>query len=263
MFYFDHSINTPDQLENVIDITVLGSLNHVRTDIINLHALWEQNIVDKNSQVFKNSLRSIRYEIENRLTDDNKVLAITSLNEGEGKTFFTESLAYAFSKMNKKVLIIDGNFMHPDISNTINGPNYIEKFLLGNGDAKMVDNDLITVIGNKGGDGSLLELNSSRNIQDFFLVLKSVYDIIIVETSALDGLNKANAKEWISFADQVLVVFEAGRKLDGNAVQHIHYLKQLGNKLLGMILNKVIPEHPEVNFNKLIPGPKNEQPVYS
>jgi polysaccharide biosynthesis transport protein len=263
MFYFDNSIQSPDQLENLFDISVLGSLNQLNGNSLNLQELWNQKAIDQSSREFKNSLRSIRYEIETKMQEGNNVVAVTSLNEGEGKTFFTESLAYAFSKMNKKVLIIDGNFMHPDISNTINGVNFIEKFLLGDREAKMVETDLITVIGNKGGDGSLLELNSSKNIKDFFLVLKSIYDVIIVEASALESLNKANAKEWITFADKVVVVFESGRKLDETASRHLQYLKQLGSKLSGMIMNKVAGTTPQINFNMLIDKPKNEQAAYS
>jgi polysaccharide biosynthesis transport protein len=262
IFYFDNSVYSADQLEYAVDINVLGTLNNINGGFSNLQDLWSQKEIDTSSQLFKNSLRSIRYEIENHINDDNKVLAITSLNEGEGKTFFTESLAYAFSKMKKKVLIIDGNFMHPDISTTFDVPNFIEKFLLGDGQAKMVDNDLITIIGNKGGDGSLLELNNSKNIEDFFLILKSIYDVIIVETSAMNSMNKANAKEWISFADRVVVVFEAGRKLDETAAKHVQYLKQLNGKLTGMIMNKVITEPAPMNFNLLLDKPKNEQPAF-
>jgi Mrp family chromosome partitioning ATPase/capsular polysaccharide biosynthesis protein len=244
MFYFDTSISSKEQLENLVNIPVLGSMNKIKVESTNLQNLWHKGVTDKNNQEFKNSLRSIRYEIENCLREDNKVVAVTSVNEREGKTLFTESLAYAFSKANKKVLIIDGNFMNPEISNSINGSNFIETFLLGNNDTKMVDDELITVIGNKGGDGSLLELNSSKNIQDFFFVLKTIYDVIIIETSALDSSNKANAKEWISFADKVVVLFESGRKFDESASRHIHYLKQLGEKLAGMIINKTAPTAP-------------------
>ncbi|MES2703272.1 MAG: lipopolysaccharide biosynthesis protein [Bacteroidota bacterium] len=262
MFYFDNTIETSEQLQDLVDIQVLGSLNSLNGNSMSLHELWER-APDKNSQVFKNSLRSIRYEIENKLQAENSVIAITSLDEGEGKTFFTESLAYAFSRVNKKVLIIDGNFMHPDISNTIKGPNYIESFLLNNSETKMVDNNLITVIGNKGGDGSLLELNSSENIKEFFRALKTIYDVIIIESSALDSMNKANAKEWITFADKVVVVFEAGKKLNEHAAKHIHYLKQLGNKLAGMIFNKIASAPSAPNFNLLLDKPKNEEAAVS
>jgi uncharacterized protein involved in exopolysaccharide biosynthesis/Mrp family chromosome partitioning ATPase len=263
MFYFDNTIHSTEQLENLIDITVLGSLNKIKVGAVNVQDLWNKDITDKNHQEFKSSLRSIRYEIENSIQKDDKIIAITSLNDKEGKTFFTESLAYALSRTNKKVLIIDGNFTHPEISNTINGPNFIESFLLQDSDAKMVDNDMITVIGNRGGDGSLLELNSSKNIKDFFTVLKSIYDVIIVETSALESINKANAKEWISFVDKVVVVFESGRKLDETTTRHIHYLKELGSKLAGMVFNKVPTVPTSVNYNLAIDKPKNEKAAYS
>lgn len=261
MFYFDNTVESSEQLQDLLDIKVLGTLSHVRGGFVNLQNLWNFDEADKGGQEFKNSLRSIRYEMENHLDEENSVIAVTSLNEGEGKTFITESLAYAFSRVNKKVLIIDGNFLNPEISNTINGPNYLESFLLQNGQTKMIDNDRITVIGNKGGDGSLLELTSAKNIKDFFMILKSIYDVIIVETSALNSANKASAKEWMSFADRVTVVFESGRKMDEAAVRDVHYLKQLGGKLSGMIFNKVASETAPVGI-KLLGQPKNEKAAY-
>jgi succinoglycan biosynthesis transport protein ExoP len=261
MFYFDNTIESSEQLQDMIDIKVLGSLSRMNNSFLNLQNLWNFDATDKTGQEFKNSLRSIRYEMENHLDDDNSVIAVTSLDEGEGKTFITESLAYAFSKVNKKVLIIDGNFLNPEISNTINGPNYLESFLMQNGQTKMVDNDKITVIGNRGGDGSLLELTSAKNIKDFFMILKSIYDVIIVETSALNSANKASAKEWMSFADKVTVVFESGRKMDESAVRNVHYLKQLGGKLSGMIFNKVASETAPAGI-KLLSRPKSEKAEY-
>jgi uncharacterized protein involved in exopolysaccharide biosynthesis/Mrp family chromosome partitioning ATPase len=261
MFYFDSSIQSPEQLKNLVDINILGSLNFIKGSRVSLKDLWDQRVSDmsdKNAQVFKNALRSIRYEIENRMSDESRVISITSLDEGEGKTVLTESLAYAFSKVSKKVLIIDGNFMHPEISKTINGPNYLESFLLDDGDIKMVDSEFITVIGNRGGDGSLLELNSSNNIKDFFRVLRSVYDVILVETSSMDGVNKANAKEWISFSDSVVVVFESGRKVTGTAVQHIQYLKKLGDKLVGLVFNKVVDTYSVENEPLMLEKPKHD-----
>lgn len=240
MFYFDSSIQSSEQLKNIVDINVLGSLNYIKGSYVSLHELWDQRLNDKNAQAFKNALRCIRLEIEDKMTDESKVIAVTSIDEGEGKTLVTESLAYAFSKVSKKVLIIDGNFIHPEISNTINGANYLEAFLRNDNNAKMVDNEFITVIGNRGGDGSVLELNSARNVTDFFRVLRSVYDVILIETSSMDGMNKANAKEWISFSDSVVVVFESGRKLANTAVQHIQYLKKLGDKLAGVVFNKAV-----------------------
>jgi polysaccharide biosynthesis transport protein len=265
IFYFDKSIQSPDQLEEMFDMTVLGSLNHMWTknSSFNLQDIWSRDAGDAGSLAFKNSLRSIRYEIESNLKNDENIIAVTSLYEGEGKTFFTESLAYAFSKMNKKVVIIDGNFMHPEISNTFKGPNYLEKFLLENTEAKMVDTGLINIIGNKGGDGSLLELNSSDNIRSFFAVLKSIYDVIIIETSAFESVNKVNVKEWISFAEKVVVVFESGRQIDGLAAKHIRYLKELGGKLSGVVLNNSVVPPATANGTLLIGRPRNEQAAYS
>ncbi|MCD6011763.1 MAG: family ATPase [Flavipsychrobacter sp.] len=264
MFYFDRSIQTSEQLHSSIDIPVIGTLNRINGEALNLHDLWDDKVPDAGNAVFKNSLRCIRHEIENEI-QDGSVLAVTSIKEGEGKTFLAMSLAYAFSKVNKRVLLIDGNFMHPDISNTIDAPFFIEKFLNDNGGTYATVNDAISIIGNKGGDNSLLELSTTENIKEFFAALKSVFNVIIVETSALDSINKANAKEWISFADKVAVVFESGGQINATAGQHVQYLKQLGSRLSGMVLNKVVqtPVPAKINYNLLIAQPKPQAVAYS
>lgn len=237
MFYFDKTIKSPGQLQSATNLPVIGSLNSIDGTVHDVQYLWGQMPLNPGRQYYKNSLRNIRYELEKDL-GTSKVIAITSLKSGAGKTFLTTSLAYAFSKINKKVLIIDGNFLHPDISNTIKNPKYLESFLNNAGDHKS-ENRSISIMGNKGGDCSLLELSSQDAIETIFEELKEHYDIILIETGALESINKVKAKEWIMFAEKVIAVFAAGSDINENMNPEVKYLAELDGKFAGFVVNKM------------------------
>ncbi|RYD59190.1 MAG: hypothetical protein EOP56_02875 [Sphingobacteriales bacterium] len=239
MFYFDRSIYTVSQLELVTDAPILGALNVMKLGTTDLKQLWNPHNSDPNSQMFKNLMRAVRYEVENDL-QNSQIIAVTSFSERAGKTFFTKSLAYSLTKINKRVLIIDGNFMNPDLSNNSNGQSqFLETFLLGSGDEQVNDSTAIAVIGNKGGDNSILEVTDPETVHRTMDQLKSMYDVIIIETNALETINKAKAKEWMMFTDKVIAVVEAGQPFDKEMHHELRYLKGMGSKFAGLVLNKV------------------------
>jgi uncharacterized protein involved in exopolysaccharide biosynthesis/Mrp family chromosome partitioning ATPase len=249
IFYFDRAVYSPVQLQESTGLRVLGSLNLLSGKHVDMKRLWmKSETVDTDKQIFKDLLRSLRFEIESDL-QDSKVIAITSLANGAGKTFFTTSLAYAFSKINKKVLVIDGNFIHPTISNSINEPTYLENFLLDSG-SQTAGSNAFTIIGNKGGDNSLLELTDKRTIEEVFRYLRTIYDVILIETSTMENASKAKAKEWIMFSDKVITVVEAGKEIDISKSVDITYFKDLKDKFSGLVLNKIGATEEEVKEKK-------------
>jgi polysaccharide biosynthesis transport protein len=238
LFMLDRSINTPKELANESGLPVLGYLNKFdNNDILDFGKLWGKDI-DATKQTFKDLLRSIRFELENDITPQQKVIAITSLLPGEGKTFLTVSLAYAFTHINKKVLIIDGNFLHPSISNTVQGSQKLETLFAQGKNNVATTNAMLDVVANSGGDVSLLELANHEKIEQTLNDLKTQYDLILIETSALHTRNVA--KEWLEFADKIVGIYEAGRSINAGTREDIEYLKGLDNKFSGWVLNKMV-----------------------
>lgn len=263
-FYFDRTARTPLQLANITGLPVLGQLNKVELRQVDMERLWDAESAHPSLRLFKERLRAVRFEVEREL-GDGKILAITSLHSGAGKTFFTISLAYAFSKASKRVLVIDGNFGDPDISRTLSTPNFMEDVLrradgpaltegaqnrlislshgtdgirvpTGDREAVARNNSLITVVGNQGGDTSLVELNSRDAIIERLDLLKDMYDVVLIETPALD--HRSKAMEWSHFADRTVAMFEAGCPIGAEGAESIAYLKNLDN-FSGFVLNKV------------------------
>ncbi len=235
LYYLDDSIKLPKELSNKTEIITLGFLPYIKSSLLDLDDLWHGE--NKESENSRNLLRDIRFELDAEL-NGLKIIGITSLKPAEGKTLFAFGLAYAYTKINKRVLLIDGNFYNAGITKISNAQLYLEDYL--NTEKIHPANqseELINVLGVKEGDISLFEICKEATILQKFETLKSVYDIIIVETSALTSLNKA--KEWFSVVDKVLVVFEANQSISLDMQQQIQYLKSLNNKFIGWVLNKV------------------------
>lgn len=239
LFYLDKSIRYPLQLANATDKPVLGYLNALDKDS-SLSLSGMNTSDDKSIRLYKNLVRSVRYELDNELADP-KIIAVTSLSHGVGKTPFVIALAWAFSKINKTVLIIDGNFGQPDISKLNPDSTLFENFVKS-GNAPDVAPGQISIFGAKGGDMSVLELADDQLIGERLQTLKARFDVILIETDSLREMNKA--KEWITFADRVVAVFAAGKTIPADDQSKIQYLDSLNGKFAGWVLTNTedIPE---------------------
>ena len=237
VFYFDDSITSSIELADKTNYVVLGSIPLLANSLIQLKALWGESFKDNGSLLlFREMLRSCRFEVESEM-GKSKILLVNSLSRGEGKSFFSMSLAYAFLMIKKRVLLIDGNFSNPVISKETETEFYIEDYLSGN---RTVNSDRllneIVVMGNKGGDTSLLEISNSENIEQKLNQLKDFFDIIIIESEGLTSFNKS--KEWILFSEKIITVFESGRKITPSSKQSFEYLSGLKEKFIGWIFNR-------------------------
>ncbi|OCX51581.1 hypothetical protein BEL04_16285 [Mucilaginibacter sp. PPCGB 2223] len=234
LFYIDNSIKDPKTLANKTGLPVLGYLTTIEGETLDLKKLWDVENRNKMQQ-FKDLLRSIRFEIDQELRAS-KILAVSSLEPGEGKTLLAISLAYSYSIINKKVLLIDGNLENPSISETVQPKIFIEDFFRDDSISSELYRGGMSVLGNRGTDITLLEIENEDIIREKFTGLKSKYDIIIIEVPALNAMNKA--KEWMLFADKTIAVFEANQSLNEEKNMSIRYLKFLGPKFGGWVFNK-------------------------
>jgi succinoglycan biosynthesis transport protein ExoP len=239
LYYLDKSIRYPLQLANETGKPVLGYLNALDKDS-NLSLSGMNASEDKAVRLYKNLVRSIRYELDNEMSDP-KVIAITSLGYGVGKTPFVIALAWAFSKINKTVLIIDGNFSQTDISRLNPDSTPFENFVKSNNLPEAIQGQ-ISILGAKTGDISVLELADEKVIGERLQALKTRFDIILIETDSLRAMNRA--KEWVMFSDLVVSVFAAGRSIGSEDQSKIQYLNSLNGKFAGWVLTNTesIPE---------------------
>jgi uncharacterized protein involved in exopolysaccharide biosynthesis len=254
IFYFDNKIGTPRELAQITEIPVLGKINRVNSASLALKEIWSNLHANPEMQELKKQLRSARYEISREMkpvvNTKGQVLNITSMNNSEGKTLLVACIAYSYVVISKKVLLIDGNFDHPSITENSNTKFYIEDFLKTGNLGSAEFNAGIMVMGNKGEDKSLFEIADEQVVKQRFDQLRSEFDVILIETPSLETLSKA--KEWNLISDKVMGVFEANQTITGSKKQHINYLKSLNGQFIGWVINKVSVEtnlKAENNFN--------------
>jgi Mrp family chromosome partitioning ATPase len=236
LFYLDHSIAEPKELVAGTGLTVLGTLSAVKGAGLDLKEIWQSSSANKDVLRFRNELRAIRFEVDHEMGDASKLLTITSLKEGEGKTFLAISLAYAYAMTDKKILLIDGNFAHPSITDIVKPTHYLEDYLTGREAAVDASPHVIHLLGNRGGDSSLMEIAGKNTVAAKLQELKSRFDIIIIETAALSELDKS--KEWIQVTDKVMGVFETGKTVTEEKKASVAYLYGLGKVFAGWVLNR-------------------------
>lgn len=244
LFYLDDSIGTVKELANKTEITALGYLPLLHHSMLHLQQLWTDK--SQGSVYYKNRLRDIRYEVDTEI-GEHQLLLITSMKNGEGKTIFTISLAYAYSIINKKILVIDGNFTHAAITEIAKPTYYLEDYLSGKISLDVfTTNNAVDIIGTYGTDVSLLEISDEVNVARKLQALKAAYDIVLIEIPALENLNKS--KEWIAFGDKVVSVFQAHQTITPVTQQFINYFISLQPKFIGWVLTKTTSD--KLKFKK-------------
>jgi Mrp family chromosome partitioning ATPase len=173
------------------------------------------------------------------------------------------SLSYVLSLINKRVLIIDTNFKNNSLSQWL-GRNQSDLKLLdskkhkllaaaqGNGREAQPEADHensydlinptkyknIYIVGNSGGGSeSPAEILSGRDFANLISTLADSFDYILLEGASLNDYS--DTKELVKFVDKVVAVFSAESSVKQLDRETIYYLKSLGKKFGGGIVNKV------------------------
>ena len=235
-FLLDRSINTPEELELAIHgAPVIGQLNEIKEPSPDVKGIWSTNISTTEYDLHKDLMRSIRFELDKHIgLNGSKVLGITSLSDGVGKSFLSVSLAYAFAKTKRKVLLIGEGDLVNKISVTSKAipEQTFEKYLVKR---EIRIEDLITVLNVKTSKGSLFEIESLQSLRNSFDELKREFDVIIIDIESLKEANKA--KEWLMFVDRCIGVFEAGGEVKYDNHKQIAYINN-HRGFAGWVLNK-------------------------
>ena len=245
--YMDLRLSTPLQFQKFANVPLVGTLNEVKIKDLDLEAIFGKTSRDERIEIFKESLRKVRYEIEH---SGAQTFLVTSTKEGEGKTFFIISLAYSLSLNGKKVMIIDTNFknnvlsemcMQSDqksvIATKLIGDNNLEKEFTSTGVNSAFSHSTVDIIGNLGGYNSPSEIFAGKDVRKFIQELAKIYDYIFLESASLNKYSDAH--ELSEYVDKVITVFSAESEIKQTDKNSINYLQSLGDKFMGGILNKV------------------------
>ncbi len=239
---FDSSIKLPSIFNKISKIKTAGIVNS-----INLKKTPAMTVVmnevkaSNNQELFKNSIRKLRYEI---LNSGKKAFLFTSTQKKVGKSALIEALAGSLLMGKKKVLIIDLNFAHNSLTERFAATVFIEDFTGRNKGLNMTqinhaktDTEGLYIIGCKPGNVTPVEELHNLDMGSFIEELKEEFDFILVEGAALNHF--ADSREIAAFADGIFTVFAADDTLSRADQDSMKFISDNHSKNFGAILNKV------------------------
>ncbi|AHM63603.1 lipopolysaccharide biosynthesis protein [Flammeovirgaceae bacterium 311] len=273
--YVDLSIRTPQNFENQTRLPVAGALNQINASKLDLYDLFHNTHKEESLETFKHLLRKLRYELEE---SGKQIFMFTSTKQGEGKSFVIMTLAYSLSLLHKRVLIIDTNFKHntltqsllakPQNTKLLNGYMANGKLLLTEGSAKKEKEKEASTAATATAE-SATETEESDHYSFISPTHHTNIDIIgshvtiaspaeILSGKGFSSLmnelkhhydyiflegaslnDYSDTKELIRYAEKVVAVFSAQSVIKQLDKESIRYLKELNGSLMGAVVNKV------------------------
>ncbi|GAB1463264.1 GumC family protein [Pedobacter sp.] len=231
----DHSINDMQHLAAATNTRVIGELNYIKSDNRNIDEIWKNVEQRKEMLTYKNLLREARFEIDKLLLEGkHKVLGVTRLHPEKYSGFSTATLAYAFARMDKQILLIGNAEMAEEIQKWNVPTNQSLKTVLDT--FSLQKNNLITFLNKDLGGVSLLENKDNPSLSKIFSSLKNEFDLIIVYLDALNSVS--DLKEWILFTEKYMATFMAGRSLSDKDKEIVKQLND-DEKFIGWLVNGV------------------------
>ena len=187
--------------------------------------------------------RSIRTGIEfSNLDKGLKVICIASSKKDEGKSTVVANLAVNFAKIDKKVLLIDGDLRNPttnrlfDLANT----NGIVDILLGkknlNDCIKKTKQENLYILTGGVIPPNPSEVLASQKMSEFIKSIRSEYDYIFIDAPPVGIVSDAAIIS--SYSDGVIFVV-GSNEVDKNLAKLAkERLDSVNANILGVILNK-------------------------
>jgi polysaccharide biosynthesis transport protein len=196
LIYFEFNSNTviePSNLES-LNIPVLATLPAVKKIDKGYH-LSQIFLEDVNSE-FSESIRTLRTLMVAKFQKHKSIL-ISSTYSGEGKTTISLNTALAFSKIGR-VLLVETDIRRPSVLNKTSQGEEAPKVGFSDiiqGQANMSDcimklpGSEIEVMTSGTRRSDLTDLTTTKKLKDFFDILKTNYDYVIVDTPPIQPVS--------------------------------------------------------------------------
>lgn len=176
--------------------------------------------------------------------DKLKVISVTSVNPGEGKTTTSVNIARSFARAGYKTLLIDGDTRNSVISGVFKSREKITgliEFLSGTADLSygLCDTNIENLFVVQSGSVSPnpTALLQSKNFNDMIETLRKYFDYIIVDTPPVGIV--IDAVIITQKCDASILVTATGEANKRDVQKAKQQLEQTGKLFLGVVLNKL------------------------
>ena len=175
--------------------------------------------------------------------DKLKVISVTSVNPGEGKSTTSINIAWSFARAGYKTLLIDGDIRNSVMSGVFKSREKITgltEFLSGTTDLShgLCDTNIENLFVVQSGSVSPnpTALLQSKNFNDMIETLRKYFDYIIVDTAPIGIV--IDAAIIVQKCDASILVAEAGVAKRREVQKAKSQLEHTGKLFLGVVLNK-------------------------
>ena len=193
----------------------------------------------KKAEEYYNALRTNIQLSGNNL----KVIAVSSVNPGEGKSTTSTNIAWAFARAGYKTLLIDADIRNSVMSGVFKSRERITgltDYLVGKNDLSqgLCETDVPNLFVIESGQSSPnpTALLQSDNFERMIETLRKYFDYIIVDTAPIGVV--IDAAIIVQKCDASILVTETGATKRREVQKAKSQLEQTGTPFLGVILNK-------------------------
>lgn len=250
MAYIDDTIKNPDDVQEAIGLTTLGTVMRMKGDRGRQEIYRLVTLLYPRSAVAE-AYRTIRTNIEFASVDTpNRTLLVTSSISGEGKTVTAANLAVAFAQAGRRVLLVDADLRKPGIHRVFDLPNahglttLLRSEVSVDSIAHPTEQANLRVLTTGPLPPNPAELLGSQRMRVILDRLTASGDLIIFDGPPLQAVT--DSAMLGSVATGTLLVVGAGRSRRDAVRYGREALAKAGANVLGAVLNGVnAPAHGE------------------
>ncbi|MBW4031739.1 MAG: polysaccharide biosynthesis tyrosine autokinase [Acidobacteria bacterium] len=197
-------------------------------------------------------LRSLRTSMQVLLPRNNAVVAFSSVEPGDGKTFVSANVALAWARTGKRVILVGGDLRRPNLwsyfGEAARGPGLIEILQDAEETGRAVSAPDVTahlndtefrglrVLPAGERDADPADLLATASLKQLIAVLRALADVIIIDTPPAMAL--VDASLLAEQSDGVILLANINRTDRTFLVNTLESLRQNGVRTLGVVTNR-------------------------
>jgi capsular exopolysaccharide synthesis family protein len=240
----DNRIRTPQQVQRLVQIPVLGNIPDAREDQQAAAVPQLSRVALASPQsLMAESFRELRTALLYSTDTELKTLMVTSGRAGVGKTVIAANLAITLAQGGSRVLLIDANFRRPMVHRVFDLPNNVG---LSGVLARLNRLDEAVHTSSVAGldvltcgtvPPSPADLLGSEGMQNLLADVRGRYDAVIVDGPPI--LVVSDAHVLCGMVDGAVLVVSAASTPRGVAIRATRTLRGLRARVVGAVLNRV------------------------
>ncbi len=230
----DSRVRGTRDAERAVSLQVLGTVPKINSGSSN----------PKSVLIGKEAFRGLRTNIRFALSEQPRLMAITSSAPGEGKSTIAVNLALTLAEQGSRVLLIDADLRRPQVHRILGVERIpgLADVLMGQAELghAIVDSPVhpgLSVLPGGSATGSPAELVGGDAFMNMVLGLREEFDTVIVDTSPVLAVTDAALVGTV--ADGTIVVVRANQTDQGALSKCVEQLRRVNANLVGIVLNDV------------------------